>query len=118
MSQLLRTLAISLALALLPSFVCAQGTDCGAMDQWMKMTEHQTEAITSEVLRHSRDRKVHYVNRDFHFQSGAQSFPPQRVCNGSAVRSTSAIGFGGIHHGVNVGRKVSLIAGAGSGVPR
>jgi hypothetical protein len=35
-------------------------------------------AITSEVLRHSRNRRVHYVNRDFHFQSGAQSFPPQR----------------------------------------
>ena len=43
MSKLLRTLAISLVLALIPSLVCAQSTDRSEMDQWMKMTEHQTE---------------------------------------------------------------------------
>src|SRR6516225_8483567 len=43
MSKLLRTLAIGFALVLSASSVCAQGTDRGEMDQWMKMSEHPTE---------------------------------------------------------------------------
>jgi hypothetical protein len=43
MSKLLPTLAIACAIVLLPSFVRAQDTDRSEMDQWMKMTEHQTE---------------------------------------------------------------------------
>jgi Protein of unknown function (DUF1329) len=36
-------LGIGFVLALLPSLVCAQGTDRSEMDQWIKDTQHQTE---------------------------------------------------------------------------
>jgi len=38
----LGALLIGFVFALLPSLVCAQGTDRSAMDQWVKDTEHQT----------------------------------------------------------------------------
>ena len=43
MRKLLRALTIGFAFVLLPSLLWAQGTDRSEMDQWMKMTEHQTE---------------------------------------------------------------------------
>jgi hypothetical protein len=50
MSKLLRTLAIAFVLVQPPSFVCAQGTDRSEMDQWMKMTEHQTEPAAGTTI--------------------------------------------------------------------
>jgi hypothetical protein len=45
MKTFLRTLAVSFPLVLLPTLVRAQAasTDRSEMDQWMKMTEHQSE---------------------------------------------------------------------------
>jgi hypothetical protein len=61
MSKLLRTLAITFALVLSASFVCAQGTDRREMDQWMKMTEHQTEPPAGTIITMANWRRFQSV---------------------------------------------------------
>jgi hypothetical protein len=56
MTKLLRTMVVGLALALLSSLAWAEGTDRSEMDQWMKVTAHQTEppAGTTITIAHWR----------------------------------------------------------------
>src|SRR5215471_7326542 len=61
MSKLLRTLVIGFVLVLQPSFVRAQGTDRSDMDQWMKMTEHQTEPPAGTTITMANWRQYQIV---------------------------------------------------------
>jgi hypothetical protein len=69
MSELLRILALWFALVLPPTIVYAQGKDRSEMDQWMKMTEHQTEPAVGTTITMANSRQYQSVMAARHDQA-------------------------------------------------